>query len=439
MSSCAPGTFRGTEFDGHWACLEVVRLYGATQLLRINLPTAVGAWDAALQDTEESLLPRFAPTSDPDSATTIVTGPNDGSAFCGSVDLPSNTFSIENETSPGCATQLNRGSLSDVLIHEMAHYWGWAGGSHPGHNNGVAGVSDHCTLALPSAGGLNTTICHHNIEGGVAAYGLRSLAGPSSFWSTPFVVSWSNASLPDTIRLVAGNSMVLQAGAFLKERGDTVSGNWLLESSAPGVATVSGRVVTAVAPGTAQITITPIESSGFYLTSAFAASDRIVPVKVTAPPPVNLAVLDIAFNDSLPITAAGTYQWTAVIGSGDATGVSYRWVFEYSDNTPPDSVFIPGRQAGDTLSPWIKPVVPGTSYVGAGQSVSQPVHLGSYNLRVKVWPIRGGVAGAPSSRDFPVCPPGEGDHLSDGGGDSAKRFTGRKSPPSTNAVEGCAQ
>lgn len=105
----------------------------------------------------------------------------------------------------------------------------------------------------------------------------------------------------------------------------------------------------------------------------------------------------------------------------------------------PDSVFIPVRQPGDSGSPWIKPAIPGTPYVGAGQSVSQPVHLGSYNIRVKVWPIRDGVAGMPAARDFPVCPPGEGNNQNASGQLSWGKFSNPKSPPGTNAVEGCAQ
>jgi hypothetical protein len=324
------------------------------------------------------------------------------------------------------------------LIHEMAHYWGWLGGSHTGHNNGILGVSDHCTLALPSAGGLNATICHHNVEGGVAAYGLRTLASPQNFWSTPFVENHIQSALPDTIRLVEGNSTSLQPGNFQKERGGTITGSWILQSSNSQIASVSGGGVTAVAPGTATITIRPDEGTGFYLTSAFAASSRVVPVKVTAAPLIP-PVVDITFSDSLPITAAGSYQWTAVLGAGGTSGVSYRWVFEFSDNTPPDSIFVPTRQPGDTASPWIKPVLPGTNYVGAGQSVSQSVHLGSYNIRVKVWPIRDGVAGFPAIRDFTVCPPGEGNDLHGGGQNFSGKFTGSKPPPGTDAVEGCAQ
>lgn len=445
MSSCEPITIPGVAFVAGWPCLFEAKLYGQTQLIRLYLPTAVGAWDAAIQATGETRLPRFLPATNPDSATTVVTGPNTGTAFCGSVSPTTKAFSVVNETDPSCGTSNNRGDLLDLLIHEMAHYWGWDGGSHLGHNNGVAGVSDHCTLALPSAGGLNTTICHHNIEGGVAAYGLRTLPNPEDFWYTPFVENWTGASLPDTLHLLVDITATLQVGIFQRERGGTVPGNWTFQSSNSPVAFVSGGIVTAVAPGSANITIRPAGIPGFYLTSAFAASSRVVPVKVTSPPspppppPVSLVVQDITINTTLPITSAGTYQWTAIIGTGDATGVTYRWVFEFSDSTPPDSVFIPERVPDDTVSPWIVPVAQGFEYEGAAQSVPVPVHLGSYTIRVKVWPIRGGVAGAPSSREFPVCPPGEGNDLFGGGQGSAGKFSGTKPPPGTNAVEGCAQ
>ncbi len=437
MSSCAPGTF--LQFQGTWPCFDEYTLYGHTPIIRQGLDVAAEAWDIALQATGKAALPRFSSTPESSGATTVVTGPSDGNEFCGSWTPQSNTFEVRNETHPTCATAANRGPIADLLIHEMAHYWGWLGGSHLGHNNGVAGVSDHCTLALPSAGGLNTTICHHNVEGGLAAYGLRTLANPSNFWFTPFVVGPINTSLPDTVHLVVGNTASLQPGNFQTERGGTFTGSWTIWSSNGQIASVSGHTITGQAVGTASISITPNETTGSYLTSAFASNARNVVVKVTAPPLVQLAVQDITVNTTLPITYASTFQWTAVIGTGDATGVTYRWVFEFSDNTPPDSIFVPQRQPGDTASPWIKPVLPGTNYVGAGQSVSQWVHLGSYNIRVKVWPLRDGVAGFPAIRDFTVCPPGEGNNLNGGGGLFGGKFNGTKSPPGTDAVEGCAQ
>lgn len=443
MSSCSPGTFRNTEFVGSWLCLQNVSLYGGSQLLRENLPGAVAAWDAALQATGQTFLPRFLPAEAPVAATTIVNGPNTGTEFCGSVS-PSKAFTVVNETDPACATNNNRGPLLDLLIHEMAHYVGWAGGFHTGHNNGIAGVSDHCTLALPSTGGLNTTICHHNVEGVVAAYGLRTLSNPSSFWSTPFVVSAVGADLPDTLSLYVDSTATLQPGAFLKERGGTLTGAWTFQSSDTAVASSFGGMVTAKGIGEATITIRPVEGSEYYLTSAFRASTRTVPVVVTEPPPpppeppADLVVYDISVNTALPITSAGTYQWTAVIGPGNPAGISYRWVIEYSDASPPDSVFIPARHPDDPGSPWVMPMIPESDYIGVGQSVSQPVHLGSYTIRVKVWPIRGGSVGAPSVRDFPVCPPGQGNDLHGGGVLFGSKYTGKKSGPGTNAVEGCA-
>lgn len=171
---------------------------------------------------------------------------------------------------------------------------------------------------------------------------------------------------------------------------------------------------------------TPTEVSGHFLTSAFGAGTRTVQVSVTPQPPAALVIQDIEINTGLPITSAGTYTWTATLGSGDPSGITFRWVFEYSDNSPPDSVFIPARSTGDTVPPWIQP----SPYTGAAAGQSRDAHAGDYTIWVKVWPIRDGVAGSPAAREFSVCT-----------GGPALRATpeeGTKEPPPGNeAVGGC--
>lgn len=417
-------------FQPHWDCVETVRLRGATPFLQNAIIGPVDAWHTAIQAAGYGAVPHFTTTTDPNLASATVSGVSGGTEFCGAWSTFTNVLSVMNESNQNCANSANRGSISALLLHELAHVWGWAGGSNLGHNGAVAGVSDHCALALPPVG-LNVDICAHNVEGGLAAYGHRSFPS-EDFWYTPFVTGHDGPYSYSPITLQEGEADTLQLGSFYKERGGLVSGAWSVISSNPAVATAtSSGIITAVDSGTATITVKPSAIAGHFRTSQFMKSSRTVQVTVTPEPPAALVVQNITINTSLPITTVDDYQWTAVLGSGNPAGITFRWVFEFSGDTPPDSVFIPSRQEGDTDSPWIEPYGGHSVYVGAGQSLWQTAHYGSYNIRVKVWPIRDGAAGMPAVRDFPVCTEGGG------GGDFLRAGQEKESPPGTDAVEGC--
>ena len=422
LQACDPGSF-DEWFDALWACSATVRVYGDTPFLAARIGAPLSDWDNALVATGVNGLPSFTTTNNASLANVSVTGVSGGTTFCG--QYIAGTLTVFDASTPDCDTFDNTGSISDLLRHEFAHAVGWIGGSHIGHDGGITGVSDHCALALPSSGGFNTTICHHNIEGVLAAYGLRTLSN-TNFWQTPFVWTHNGPTSFSPINLQVTEKDTLVLGAFQKERGGMITGSWHSFSSDTSVATVFGGVITAVDSGTATITIRPNPVSGHFLTSAFGASTRTVQVNVTPQPPAALVVQDIEINTGLPITSAGTYTWTATLGSGDPSGITFRWVFEYSDNSPPDSVFIPARSSGDTVPPWIQP----SPYTGAAAGQSRYAHAGDYTIWVKVWPIRDGIAGSPAAREFSVCT-----------GGPALRATpeeGTKEPPPGNdAVGGC--
>jgi hypothetical protein len=107
-------------------------------------------------------------------------------------------------------------------------------------------------------------------------------------------------------------------------------------------------------------------------------------VTVTQPPLAALYVDDITMNGVIPITSADSFTWTAVPAPGDASGITYNWIIEFSDTSPPDSIFVSG--SANTWRGYARP--------------------GSYNIRIKVWPIRADSIGSPAIRDFPVCTSG---------------------------------
>src|SRR5690606_36032794 len=140
-SDCPTSTFLA--FQPLWDCVEMVKLHGSTQFLENSLDGPVEAWHTAIQAAGYGTVPHFTTTTDINQASAIVSGVSFGSEFCGSWNSYTKVLSVVNETNHGCATSANRGSIGALLVHEMAHVWGWAGGSHIGHNGGVAGVSDH--------------------------------------------------------------------------------------------------------------------------------------------------------------------------------------------------------------------------------------------------------------------------------------------------------
>jgi hypothetical protein len=140
---------------------------------------------------------------------------------------------------------------------------------------------------------------------------------------------------------------------------------------------------------------------------------------------MNLAVTGISSSalDSMPIYDPGTYSLLALIGAGDTTGVTYKWIIKYS-HTPNDSIM----SHTSALPPWGP----------RASSFSIPEPIGSYTVTVRAIPGRVTIVGTdttrtvggPSVRDFTVCPrpPGGDQYLraEDPGGEG------------TNAVYGCS-
>src|SRR5690606_35645120 len=192
----------------------------------------------------------------------LIVGATSGSVFCGVWDPDDDILTIQ--TPPTHCSGAVTGSLEDILRHELGRALGWTGSIID--NQGVSGASAHCVMHLNA--GLNTTLCAHEIEGALAAYGLRDQ--PSNFWSKPFMTG-SAGTIPadsvddgDTIQLPSPGNWVIDGGG-------QVTGSYEWERSNTGIATVhpTTGVVTGVSPGGVTITAYPDPSSTYHYTKTF--------------------------------------------------------------------------------------------------------------------------------------------------------------------------
>lgn len=399
--SCTQGTFN--QFAARqWPCDSIVRFYTGNPFMRSDLDGAVEAWQTKINAAGFTPLPTFTTTTIPGAASAKVTGPSSGTEYCGRWFENSDSLAVYADAT--CTSELlnNKGSLTALLQHEIGHAVGWVGNAV--HKDlFVAGVSDHCVMHLPNDGSINPTICAHEIEGLFAGYGVTPYDG-ENFYNKQFVVG-SASPFASALEMEVGDTVILSPGAWLLDRGGTVSGSgsnysW---SSTTGAATVSGGTVIAVGAGTTTIRALPSTSSTYLIAHPFRTTGVATTVTITAADPINLAVTGIASSaaDSLPIYDSGTYSLLALIGTGDTTGVTYKWVIKYS-HIPNDSIV---SHTG-ALPPWGP----------RASSFTIPEPIGSYTVTVRAIPGRVTIVGtdttrtvgSPSVRDFTVCPrPGE--------------------------------
>lgn len=392
--SCQKGIFTGFDATSGWDCNATVRFYATSPQLALDLGPAVGAWRNRLAATGFNDLPTFRTTDVLELAQATVTGTDYGAEFCGTWSNGSRVLRVYADAE--CVNFDNTGPLSAVLIHEVGHAVGWTGSGVHKLYFGTA-PAGHCVMHLPSDGSINTTICAHEIEGALAAYGLVSY-DPANFFTTPFVVG-AGALAP--LYLQTGQVDTLSPGEWHLEGGGTVWGtdgaySWTTTNSA--VATVSGGVVTAVGPGTTTIRAVPLPSSSYFHAHPFQNLGVSASVSVTSPQPEFIVTAD-----QLPIVTPGSHTFTAHIGS---SGSTIYWRVDDSRTTT---------------------VNPDMTFSTLGQVAQLNVGSGSYTLTFTVslssWP------GGGQQQDIPVCTTGDdpvylsGLFKEEGGG--------------TDAVEGC--
>jgi len=388
LVTCTPTSV--AQFAPEWSCSQSVNFYAAAGNLRDALDGATNEW---LVKADVEGLPQFFTTVDSATASAHVSGPATGNELCGLwLSAPNQLLTY---SGTGCAGFTNKGAIGDLLRHELGHAFGWTGtGVHK--SLAVAGVSDHCAIHLPENGSFNPGVCAHEIEGAAKAYGLRTL--PADYWSKEFAVGPVSVLSPVTIEATATHQY--NPNGWRLDRGGSFAGEYSWSSSNTAAATVSSSgLVTGVAPGTATIRALPTGSSTVLKTTKFTQTGTSATVTVVAQQPAALVIQDITIDSlhALPVTEPDSITWTAKLAPGDATGVTYRWVIEYSDTSPPDSLFIPARTSSDTAPYW------GSPPFLASKTWRGYAREGSYTIRIKVWPARAGVVGTPAEREFPVC------------------------------------
>jgi hypothetical protein len=384
QSTCTPGNLG--HFFYNWICSAEVNLYAANSTLRTQADLAAGDWRTKIYQAGASGLPAIFVTNESSQPNGTVTGTATGSAFCGNWHPDNHVLTVD-AVGSGCSSG-NSGSLLDMFRHELGHAFGWEGSGVD--KGGFAGASDHCVMHLPSTG-FNTSICAHEIEGALAAYNLRTL--PSDFWEKQFVVGSASSLSPATVA-VGSTVQMASPGNWVLDRGGQVTGSYTWTSSNTAAATVNAStgVVTGVGAGTTTIRARPTNPGSYLFTTAFEVNGVSATVTVTqglAP----LVVSDILIwpRDTVPtpIYATGTYQFTAVIGAGDTTGLFFRWIFKDS-RSPNDSTVI-----GDV----------DTVYTYGARTVSY--NIGSltptWTLWVKAIPMRDTMLGSYAIREWPVC------------------------------------
>ncbi|MDR1315794.1 MAG: Ig-like domain-containing protein [Spirochaetales bacterium] len=173
-------------------------------------------------------------------------------------------------------------------------------------NPGVVTVSSGGMVRAVSAGTATITVT--TVDGGFTESCTVTVS------SIPVAVSGVSLNKTATAILVGGSETLF---AIISPADATdPSVGW--ESNAPGVATVSGGVVTAVSVGTATITVTTVD--GGY------TADCTVTVSSTA-----VAVSGVSLNKTtLSLAVGGSETLTATVSPANATNQNVSW----SSNTP---------------------------------------------------------------------------------------------------------
>jgi hypothetical protein len=182
------------QFNPIWSCSQTLGVWaktGVTEHVDAR-NAAVGIWDAQLSQFPG--LPQLGLASPGDSASAeiIIVGETSGSDFCGQADPISGGRWQITLKNTACASDANRGSMTEVLVHELGHALGWTGSAadQPGGTYSLLqGKSDHCSRVLPPdpPRDIPSMLCAHEIEAMAVAYGLREWFDADHWYTRKFV------------------------------------------------------------------------------------------------------------------------------------------------------------------------------------------------------------------------------------------------------------
>ena len=311
-ATCVPGLPGDAKFRKilpQWDCGARIYVTSTDATIRTAIASAVAIWNGVYGHDG---LPVFVTTATPapNFQVDVRRGTTSGQYYCGDTDPGTRDITINQSSTPtscGGETSTNpvqSGALVQLIAHELSHSIGF------GHLSqlGSAPASDNCIASLPAAGGLNGSLCQHEILHVRYYYGLYdTYVPPTTYIASGLTVGGVTTANP-------GESKTLTAFPEwdVVPSGTTIKYTW--SSTNPAVASVSSSItasnaVLAVSPGTTTIRAR-ISNTGVLVLNPSSGDVPFTVLPPPPPPPTGLNATSITYNSA-------TIRWTA--GATDAT------------------------------------------------------------------------------------------------------------------------
>jgi len=385
----------------------------------VNL--AIGNWNNVIKDAKGFNVPTLAYAASGGIPVYFPANTSPDGEFCGTTtpgtgQVTKITLMRLGEGSACTASQ--RGSLSQVLTHEIAHVLGLNQ-----QHGGVAArssplTSTGCTSYLPTGqgyGNLTAQVCYHEVETIIRARSGTGYAYDSSFYSAPLTLS-TNVT-PRTVSVDAGNSHTFSVSEwYLKPYGSLANGptslSWVTFDTTKAKVLAAGVVEGrqgAVGQGPVKVYLRGgALPTGHAWWTPFRVRGDSIALTVTAPPPPPPPPpppfkADSIWASPMPITTPGWTTIQASVVGAPGTPVAIRWIVVDSRT----------------------PTVADTN-VYYGLQMDLNVSSGSYTLAIRARPQYGSTNGLEAYQDIPVCTESGGALRTKNGGGQG-----------TNAVENC--